>query len=310
MKTPKIVVVGSLNMDFVVNAPRIPVPGETVSGAGQLETIPGGKGANQAFAAKAMGAEVTMIGRVGSDGFGEVLLDNLNRVGVNVERVGRDVQSSSGIAIIVIDKNGQNIIVVSSGANETLTAEHITAAEDSIASADAVIMQLETPTSATLQACRLARKHNVKTVFNPAPARPIDDELLTQVDVIIPNETETVTFAGVSPVEEAGRERAAKYFFDKNVGSVVITLGENGAYVASKERGNVVPPFKVATVDATAAGDAFVAGYTVATAEGKSPIEAARFGNAAGALATTIRGAQPSLPTRIRIDKIIREQRL
>jgi ribokinase len=295
--TAHVTVVGSLNMDLVARAPRIPQPGETIIG-GDFHTVPGGKGANQAVAAARLGAQVSMVGRVGHDAFSNPLLDNLAAAGVDHAFVIPDPEAATGVALIVVDDAGQNSIVVASGANMCLSPADVDAAELTIAAAAVLLLQLESPLETVTRAAELARLRGVTVVLNPAPARSLPAALLSLVDVLIPNESETALLTGMSVNNQAEAEEAAKVLLESGVGGVILTLGGRGALLARDGTAELFPAFAVTPVDTTAAGDAFAAGFAVALAEGESLAEAVRWGNAAGALATTKLGAQPSLPTR------------
>ncbi|MBK6712349.1 MAG: ribokinase [Chloroflexi bacterium] len=303
--TAKITVIGSLNMDLVTRAAKIPAPGETVIG-GDLHTLPGGKGANQAVAAARLGAEVSMVGRVGHDLFAQQLLENLTAVHVDHTHVTQDPQAASGIALIVIDDAGENVIVVAPGANGRLSAADVDAAEAAIQAADAVLLQLEIPLTAVLRAAQLAHKHGVKVILNPAPAQPLPDELLALVDILIPNETETAQLTGMPAHTPAEIEAAAAKLRQSGVGTIIMTLGERGALLTNEAGTIHFPPYvPQKVVDTTAAGDAFVGGLATALAEGKSLAEAVPWGNATGSLAVTRMGAQPSLPTRAEVEALL-----
>jgi ribokinase len=300
----RIVVVGSLNMDLVTRAERIPQPGETILG-GDLQTFPGGKGANQAVAARRMGAQVAMIGRVGQDAFAAPLLQALGEAGVDSSHVLQDPSAATGVAIIVVDQRGQNSIVVCSGANAHLSPQDIRSAESTIAGADALLLQLESPLETVREAAEIARDHGVRVILNPAPARPLPEALLRNVDVLVPNESEAALLTRL-PVEDIPQvEAAAARLHEMGAEAVVVTLGERGALYLYKGESHRVPAFEVTPVDTTAAGDAFMGGFAVALAEGKPFAEAVRWGNAAGALATTKMGAQPSLPERGAVENLI-----
>ena len=295
--TAHVTVVGSLNMDLVARAPRIPQPGETIIG-GDFHTVPGGKGANQAVAAARLEAQVSMVGRVGRDAFANPLLDNLAAAGVDHAFVISDPEAATGVALIVVDDTGQNSIVVASGANMRLSPADVDGAEAAIAGADALLLQLESPLETVTRAAEVARAHGVRVILNPAPARSLPVALLSLVDVLIPNESETALLTGLPVGGQAEAEAAAAALREMGVGTVILTLGERGALLTQAGTAELVPAFEVTPVDTTAAGDAFVGGFAVALAEGQTLAEAVRWGNAAGALATTKLGAQPSLPTR------------
>jgi ribokinase len=303
-----IVVVGSLNMDLVVQVPTIPKPGETVLG-NKFATFPGGKGANQAVAAARLGASVTMVGQVGADTYGESLIDNLATEGVKVDCVSSDEHNATGVAMIAVDANGQNSIAVASGANFTLTKEHIRSAWEKLRDIDILIMPLETPPDTILEAARLAKKQGSTVVLNPAPARILGVELLSLVDVLVPNEHEISQLSEYQPSSDAEIEEFARTLIAQGVGAVVTTLGSKGVSIVEDSKDEVLlPPFPVEALDTTAAGDSFVAALAVGIGEGKSLQEACYFANAVGALTVTKMGAQPSLPTRAEVNEFLRNQ--
>ncbi len=299
-----IVVTGSLNMDLVARAPRIPRPGETIIG-GDFCTVPGGKGANQAVAAARLGAQVSMIGQVGRDAFAQALLDNLAAAGVDHSFVAQDPDAATGVALIVVDDAGENSIVVAPGANMRLSPTDVDEAESVVAAADALLLQLESPLETVTRAAEVARAHGVTVVLNPAPARSLPDELLALVDVLIPNETETALLTGLPVRDRAEAETAAAALHELGVGTMILTLGERGALLSREQGSEHFAAFEVTPVDTTAAGDAFVGGFAVALTEGRTLSEAVRWGNAAGALATTKLGAQPSMPTRQDLENLL-----
>jgi len=298
---PDILVVGSLNADLVVRAPRFPQPGETISG-GDLQVIPGGKGANQAVAAARLGANVSMLGRVGEDNFGDFLVDNLKQNYVDVSRVLRD-DSSSGTAIIVVDENGQNSIVLSPGANGKVTSADVESA--SFLHHDLILLQLEIPTSTVLRAAQRAKEKDMRVILNPAPAKEIPDELIALADYIIPNETELSLLTGQSVSDIHSAEKAAKQLLERGAKNVIVTLGSKGALIVNKEISKQVDIYKVEVVDTTAAGDAFIGGFAIKLLESASLPAAVQYGCACGALAATKFGAQPSLPTKEEVERFL-----
>ncbi|MEK6259593.1 MAG: ribokinase [Planctomycetota bacterium] len=301
---PHIVVVGSINMDLVARMARLPRPGETVHGD-EFQTIPGGKGANQAVAAARLGARVTMIGRVGDDSFGETLRRSLAEYGVSTEHVLVTEGCSSGVALIGVEATGANSITVIAGANGRLTSHDVTSRADVIAAADVLIAQLETPFDTVATAIRLAREAGVRTILDPAPAPsgPLPAELLA-VEILSPNQTEAEVLTGIAVHDVATARTAAHRLRELGAKAVVLKLGELGAFVLDETgREEHVPARAASVIDTTAAGDAFTAGLSVALAEGRSLPDAARFGCAAGTLACTKFGAQPAMPAR---DDVVR----
>jgi ribokinase len=301
----RIVVVGSINMDLVVRAARIPAPGETILG-GAFDTFPGGKGANQAVCAARQGAAVAFVGRVGADAFGRQLVAGLQAEGVGIEKVGMDEAAATGVALIIVAGDGENSIVVVPGANGRLLPRHVEAAAAAFQGADVVLLQLEIPLETVRAAAGRARAAGACVVLNPAPAQALPPDLLAQVDVLVPNESETALLTGLPVSTLAQVEAAARSLLDYGTGDVVVTLGARGALLVGAERTAVhVPAFAVRTVDTTAAGDAFAGTLSVALAEAMPLPAAIRRACAAGALAATRLGAQPSLPMKADIDRLV-----
>lgn len=297
----QILVVGSLNADLVVRAPRFPQPGETISGD-DLNIFPGGKGANQAVAAARLGANVSMLGRVGKDNFGDFLLENLKQNKVDSTLIQRD-DSSTGTAIIIVDSSGQNSIVLSSGANGNVSIADV----DNIpfANYQLLLLQLEIPLPTVLRAAQRAKESNTRVVLNPAPAKELPDELIALADFIIPNETELSLLTKQKVSDIASAESAARNLLGRGAKHVIVTLGGKGALIVNTETCKQVDTYLVNVVDTTAAGDAFIGGFATSLLENKSLEEAVRFGCACGALAVTKFGAQPSLPTKEEVEKLI-----
>jgi len=293
-------------MDLVARSQRIPRAGETVIG-GDFRTVPGGKGANQAVAARRLGAQVRMLGRVGMDPFGSQLLDNLSKAGVDAAGVGRDPQAASGIALIMVDDAGQNSILVAPGANMLLAPADIDDSKEVIASAQVLLLQLEIPLETVVRAAQIGHAHGVKVVLNPAPApvQPLPPELAHLVDVLVPNEFEATSLIGLPVDSDEQIRAAASALRATGAANVIITLGGRGALLATAQGFRHFPAFPVKPVDTTAAGDAFVGCLGAALAEGRTLEEAMRWGNAAGALSTTKKGAQPSLPQRKEVEKLL-----
>lgn len=306
---PRVTVVGSLNMDLVVRAPRIPSPGETILG-GPFETAPGGKGANQAAAAARMEAVVRMVGRVGDDAFGAQVRAALTAAGVECSAVLPTPGVATGVGLIVVEEEtGQNAIVVASGANAMLAPEDVRAVRHLLADCDVLVLQFENPVETVMEAARLARAHGASIVLNPAPARAVDDELLAVVDLLVPNEAEAGLLAGVAIGCIRDAEEAARILHRRGAKEVVITLGNKGALIHSGCGTELMRAFPVRAVDATAAGDAFVGSLAVLVAEGWPLRDAVVWANAAGALAVTERGAMPSLPSRAAVEDLVSRSR-
>jgi ribokinase len=308
MLVPHILVVGSLNMDLVVQMPAIPRPGETLLG-GRFATFPGGKGANQAVAAARLGARVTLVGRVGGDAFGEQLLKIVKSEGIDTRFIGVDENNPTGVALITVDAQGQNSIAVASGANFTLGPEHVWAAWEQLPQVDLLVMPLETPMEAVCTAARIAKERGARVILNPAPARSLDQDLLRMIDVLIPNESETERLTGQKIQNDEDARQAGVELLGQGVGCVVLTLGERGALIVEgatqAPRCELIPAFSVNVVDTTAAGDGFVGALSTGLGQGLPLIEAARFANAAAAISVTRAGAQPSLPYRSEVDQFL-----
>jgi ribokinase len=301
-----IVVVGSINMDLVVRTPRIPGPGETVIGQ-ELHTIPGGKGANQAVAAAKLarpGMQVHMVGRVGDDDLGQRLLNGLSQYGVHTRHMTVTEGVASGCAMILVDAKGENTIVTAPGANGKLIPRDIDAAEELIASAAVVVVQLEVPIATVAHTVSLCRRHGVFTILDPAPAPAKRlPKALYGVDIFTPNEHEADALLGFTLAPKtrkiADPKQVGSRLLARGAGMVVLKLGAKGSMIVG-QNGEIetVKPFKIKVVDTTAAGDAFTGGLAVAIAEGMSAVSAVRFANACGAVACQSFGAQPALPTR------------
>jgi len=291
-----VVVIGSLNMDLVVQTHHIPRPGETIHG-NDFQTIPGGKGANQAAAAARLGADVAMVGRVGNDDFGPVLLRNMEKQGVDVSHVTLDETASSGIALITIDANGENTIVVAPGANGNVSSQDLAKGDELLAKARYLIMQFEVPLPTVAKAVKMAQARGVRVILNPAPAYPVDDTFLDGVYCLVVNETEAELMTKISVQDLDQATQAAQKLLDKRIPVVVVTLGEQGALLTTKELVAHIPAQKVQVVDTTAAGDAFVGGLTNALLQDMPLVEAVRYATCAGTLATTVLGAQTSIPS-------------
>ena len=287
-----IIVVGSINMDLVVHAPRLPQLGETILGR-DFHTYPGGKGANQATTCARLGAKVSMIGRVGKDQFGKELLGSMNESGVEVSAVMPDENRSSGVALITVVEDGDNTIIVSPGANGSLTSDDVVRQQSKFKEAAVVVLQLEIPLMVIETAIQLAKENGVKVVLNPAPAQSLSDSVLQQIDYLIPNQTELSRLTGKKEISEGVANLRSR-----GIANVIVTLGGDGVFFLEDSKLTHFPAYPVQVVDTTAAGDAFVGAFAVGLSENQTLAEAVRWGNAAGALAVTKAGAQPSLPHR------------
>jgi ribokinase len=286
-------------MDLVVSVGHHPQIGETIL-SGKFDTITGGKGANQAVAAARMGANVTMIARVGKDGFGAELCANFLKDGIIIDYVKVDKQEPTGVALITVDMDGQNTIVVAPGANHRLAPTDLVAAKVAFVKADVLVMQLEIPLKTVYGALALAEKHGLLVVLNPAPAQALGADLLSRVDYLIPNEREAMQLADTQSLDHAIQK-----LLGLGVKNLIITLGEQGVLVANAAERKHFPAYVVKTVDTVAAGDAFVGTFAVGLAEGLIVDEAVRLGNAAAAISVTRHGAQPSLPNREEVKEFL-----
>jgi ribokinase len=308
VRTKSIVVVGSSNTDMIIRVSRIPRAGETLLG-GEFFTAAGGKGANQAVGAARAGGKVALIARVGKDAFGDQAVAGLRRDGVDVGCVFRDKLAASGVALIFVAKDGENSIAVAGGANAMLSPADVKKAAGVIRSAALLVAQLETPLATVTAAVDVAVKAGVPIILNPAPARRLPNSLLKRITVLTPNETEAELLTGIRVTDAAAAAKACSKLRSRGVGTVILTLGSRGAFLADDNGQRLVPGFKVKTVDSTAAGDIFNGALSVALAEGRTVLDAVRFANAAAALSVTRRGAQPSAPTRADIEKFLRRGR-
>lgn len=302
-----IIVFGSINMDLVATAPHLPTAGETLLGYDFFQA-PGGKGANQAVAAAKLGIATEIVGRVGKQSFSEELLNHLQAAGVKTDKVFIDQTVSSGVAIINVDDAGENQIVVIPGANGRVDGEDVERLSQLLPGKKALLLQLEIPISRAIAAAEAAQKAGVKVILDPAPAHSeLPEEFLTKVDILTPNEVEAAQLVGFPVDGEDSAKKAAEVLLQKGVKSAVIKLGAKGVYYEGATESFFTPAFSVKTVDTTAAGDAFNGGLAAALSEGLSLKQAIIWGSAAGALAATKSGAQPSLPDRDAFDKFLKK---
>ena len=301
---PKVLVIGSFMMDLVVRTPRVPENGETVIGK-NFQRFPGGKGANQAVAAAKLGADVTMVGKVGADWFGDDILQVLEANGVDIEHILRDSAAPTGVGSVTIDELGNNRIVVVPGANLKYDLDDLKGVESLFGQADIVLLQLEMDIRTIKAAVEIGAMYNVPVILNPAPAQQLDEDLLSKVSYLTPNESEAELLTGVKISDVQSAEAAASKLLAMGVSNVVITLGDKGALYANADGSEYVPGFRTKVIDTVAAGDAFNGGLAVALTQGQSLGDAVKFANAVGALAVTKEGAIPSLPNRGDVDKFM-----
>ncbi|MFR3072628.1 MAG: ribokinase [Paeniclostridium sp.] len=291
----KICVIGSINMDLVVNVDEMPKKGQTLIGS-NFKEVPGGKGANQAVAASRLGANVCMVGKVGSDGFGQNLLNQLKNNNVDTKYIQIE-EGASGVALITVDKNAENAIVVSPGANFKLAQKDIDNCIDAIKESNVVVIQLETPMDTIKYALEKSKELGKFTILNPAPAVKLGDDIIKNVDLLTPNETELEILSGVSINNEDDILKAAQVMLEKGVKKLIVTLGSKGSLYIDKENKIFKKSYKVDAIDTTAAGDSYTGAIAVSLSQGKNVEDAIDFASRVGALCVTKEGAQTSLPT-------------
>ncbi|HEY9800709.1 MAG TPA: ribokinase [Leptolyngbyaceae cyanobacterium] len=303
-----IIVFGSINIDLVATAPRLPIAGETLLGDTFLK-VPGGKGANQAVALAKLGVPTQMVGRVGADSFGAELVQNLQDAGVQTDNISVDETVSSGVAMITVAHNGDNEIIVIPGANEKVNQEDIEKLSRILPNAKALLLQLEIPINTVVAAAQAARNANITVILDPAPAQAdLPAELYPLVDIITPNEVEAGQLVGFPVDGEDAAAKAARVLLQRGVKSAIVKLGAKGVVCATEKEVFFVPAFSVEAVDTVAAGDAFNGGLAAALYTGLSLHQAVVWGAAAGALAATKLGAQTSLPDRFTFDTFLEER--
>lgn len=300
-KRPRIAVVGSANVDMTTFTNQFPKPGETIF-AEKFDLGFGGKGANQAVAARLCGAEVFMVARVGSDLFGPATIENFRKQGIDPTHVKQVPGMSSGVAPIFVESNGQNRILVVKGANDALKPADVEAAAEVLKSSDCIVLQFEIPLETVYYTIAFARKHGIRCILNPAPAQPVDMGALKDLDYFVPNESEAEAITGVAVRNAGDAKKVAEKLVGGGIRRVIITLGANGSLLANRDGSTHVPPFAVKSVDSTGAGDAFIGSFAVFLGEGIPEPEAVRRANLYAGLSTTGVGTQKSFYDRARFD--------
>jgi ribokinase len=300
----KILVIGPSNTDMIIKLERLPTPGETIVG-GDFATAGGGKGANQAVQCARLGADVILLARIGKDPFGDRSVEQFRKEGIDTSFIIRDEEHHSGIALIFVDKKGENMIAVAPGSNSYLSGEDVKRAREAFRLSSTLLIQLEIPLEPVETAVNLAKEEGLTVLLNPAPAQPLPPSVLQNIDILVPNETEAKILCGFPPDAEISPKELGKMLLGKGVKKVIITLGSKGAMYMDGEEMFEVPAFKVESVDTTAAGDSFCGALAVAIAEGKGMREAIRFASACAAISTTRLGAQPSLPYRKEVEEFL-----
>ncbi|MBN3191125.1 ribokinase [Pectobacterium brasiliense] len=307
MKTGKLVVLGSINADHILNLEQFPRPGETVLGE-QYSVAFGGKGANQAVAAGRSGADIAFIACVGEDDIGTRICQQLSKDNIDVSAVEAISGETTGVALIFVNADAENMIAINAGANAAVTPDYLHRYQQHIIDASALLMQLESPLDTVIAAAKLAHENQTKVILNPAPARELPDELLSLVNMITPNETEAQFLTGITVETEDDAARAAQVLHDKGIETVLITLGSRGVWLSENGQGQRIPGYRVKAVDTIAAGDTFNGALVTALLENKPMSSAVKFAHAAAAIAVTRRGAQPSVPWREEIDAFLQTQ--
>lgn len=305
MEAKKLVILGSVNADHILNVAHFPLPGETISG-NQFQMVFGGKGANQAVAAGRCGANISFLACLGNDDIGRKAKAQLVTDNIDTNSIELIENESTGVALIFVNQQGENVIGIHAGANGLLDTNYVQRHGDIIKEADALLMQLESPLDSVLKAAEIAKQENVQVILNPAPAQALPDELLSLVDIITPNETETEYLTGIKVIDDESAQQAADVLHNKGIKTVLITLGSRGVWVSEQNnKGCIVPAFKVKAVDTIAAGDTFNGALITALLEGQPMMPAIQFAHAAAAIAVTRAGAQPSVPWRHEIDTFL-----
>lgn len=304
MSANKLVVLGSINADHILNVNEFPRPGETITGKDYRISF-GGKGANQAVAAGRSGANITFIACVGDDDIGKQVCRQLKLDNIDIQPIESISGTNTGVAMIFVNGKGENVIAIDAGANAAVTPDYLNKYRQQVIDADVLLMQLETPLETILAAAKLAKQNDTLVALNPAPARELSDELLANIDIITPNETEAEQLTGITIVNSDDANKAAGLLHAKGIRTVIITLGSRGAWVSIDGIGSLIEGYRVEPVDTIAAGDTFNGALITAMLEGQELYQAVKFGHAAAAIAVTRRGAQPSVPWRKEIDAFL-----
>jgi len=300
-RRPRIAVVGSANIDLTTFTAQFPKPGETIFGQ-KFDLGFGGKGANQAVAARLCGADVFMVARVGSDLFGPATIENFKKLGIDATHVKQVEGLSSGVAPIFVDPSGQNRILVVKGANDAIKAADVDAAAETLKKADCIVLQFEIPLETVYYTVSFAKKHGIRCILNPAPGQSVDMQALQGLDYFVPNESEAATITGMPVRNLDDAKKCAEKLVTGGIGRVILTLGANGSLLAGREGMEHLPAFPVKAIDSTGAGDAFIGSFAVFLAEGLAEREAVRRANLYAGLSTTGVGTQKSFYARARFD--------
>ncbi len=305
----KLTILGSVNVDHILTVPYFAKPGETLTGYNYNIEF-GGKGANQAVAVarlKSKNIEVQFLGCIGDDSIGSQIKESMKNDGIDVSHLQQNIGVMTGVAFIQVSESGKNSIVLASGANDCVDLEYVKQCQQKIESSNAILMQLETPIEAVALAAKFAKNKQKLVVLNPAPAKPLTDELLSLVDIITPNETEAEILTGIEVTDEISAKKAAEVFHQKGIRTVLITLGKKGVFVSViGEISEIISGFSVKAIDTTAAGDTFNGAFLCEYLDGKPLKEALRFAQGAAALSVTRKGAQPSVPNREEVIEFIK----
>ncbi len=301
----RVIILGSINVDSIYQVERFPQPGETIA-VKQKSYAPGGKGANQAVAAARSGAEVSFVGAVGADNDGQEMVKTLGENNVDTGRIAVDPDNGTGSAVITLDENGQNDIMVYGGANQAMTEKQLAGLEQVLAKTDFLVAQLETPQAVTLAAFKMAKQQHVTTILNPAPAAELLPELMNYTDIIVPNETESSLLTGIAVSDEQSMLENAAFFKQQGIKNTIITLGEQGVFYAGEDDHGLVLAFKVKAVDTTAAGDTFIGALSSQLKPDLSNLESAlTYAQRASSLTVQGMGAMPSIPLAAEVEEAL-----